>query len=374
MDIETRMEWIKKGPTEELLTENRIKEFLSTGEKMKHYIGFEVSGLVHLGTGLVSGKKIAQLQKAGIETEVFIADWHAWINNKLGGDFKSINEAAGYFKDALWISIKVMGGNPSKTKFVLGSDLYHNNDDYWKTVMDISKNLTVSRVKRAITIAGRAEGESVNFAQLIYPAMQVADIFAQSIHLPHGGMDQRKAHVIAIDVADKIKFNQLKIKGEVVKPAAIHQSLIMGLQKPPIYPVPEDKIKDVIKSMKMSKSKPKTAVFIHDEPEQIKAKLKSAFCPAKDVSYNPVLNWVEHLAEFPFKVERSEKFGGTVEYEKFDDLKSDFRAGKLHPADLKNAAANYLIKLLEPVRKHFSSGEAKRNKDIMEAAVRKAYS
>ena len=40
MDIESKIELIKKSPAEEIITEEELKEKLKTGEKLKHYIGF----------------------------------------------------------------------------------------------------------------------------------------------------------------------------------------------------------------------------------------------------------------------------------------------------------------------------------------------
>jgi len=42
-----------------------------------------------------------------------------------------------------------------------------------------------------------------------------------------------------------------------------------------------------------------------------------------------------------------------------DELKEEFKSGELHPEDLKNFVADYLINLLEPARKHFSKGKLK---------------
>ncbi|MHA1676521.1 MAG: tyrosine--tRNA ligase, partial [Candidatus Njordarchaeales archaeon] len=53
---------------------------------------------------------------------------------------------------------------------------------------------------------------------------------------------------------------------------------------------------------------------------------------------------------------RPAKFGGAVEYFSFNELKDDYVNGKLHPLDLKNAVADWLIKKLEPVREYFLKG------------------
>ncbi|HEY8838686.1 MAG TPA: hypothetical protein VIO16_13640, partial [Dehalococcoidia bacterium] len=77
--------------------------------------------------------------------------------------------------------------DPEKLKFVLGSELYEQPNDFWATVIDVSKNTSLARMQRSITILGRKEGDAVDFAKLIYPAMQVADIFTMQVNLAQGG-------------------------------------------------------------------------------------------------------------------------------------------------------------------------------------------
>ena len=358
MDIEKKVELITRKPTEEVLTVDNLRDLLEIGMSLQHYIGFEISGYIHLGTGLMAGAKIADFQKAGIKTRVYLADWHSWINDKLGGDLEVIQKVAlGYFKEGMKQSIKVMGGDPDKVEFVLASEILERGD-YWRTIIDISKNVTLARMMRSITIMGRQMGEAIDFAKLIYPAMQVADIFYQGVNIAHAGMDQRKAHVIAREVAEKLKYHPLVWDGKKVKPIAVHHHLLLGLQEPPKWPIGgEEEFKEIKAQMKMSKSKPYSAVFIHDTPEEIREKLRKAFCPAKEVNYNPVLDWAEHIIfrEEPaeFTIHRPTKFGGDVTYTIFEELKRDFAEGKLHPLDLKNAVAEYLIELLKPIREYF---------------------
>lgn len=363
LDVKERFKLITRN-TEEILTPEDLRVLLENGTKLQHYIGFEVSGKIHLG-GLLCMSKVKDLMDAGVDCSIFLADIHSWINNKLGGDIKRIQKvAAGYFKEGLKTCLKVWDGDPSKLKFVLGSDFYHNNDKYWETVLEISKNTTLSRIKRSITIAGRKEGEAVNFATLIYPPMQVADIFTQGINLAHAGMDQRKAHVIARDVALKLKISPLiDNKGKQIKPIAIHTPLLLGLGKPPIWPIPKDKLQELWSSLKMSKSKPDTCIFIHDSPEEIRRKINKAFCPEGETEFNPLLNWAKYLIfkdeNSQLEIKRPEKFGGDKIYKSYQELEADFAQKKLHPIDLKNAMAEKIITLLEPVRKHFEKPEVK---------------
>ncbi|MEM0333501.1 MAG: tyrosine--tRNA ligase, partial [Candidatus Aenigmatarchaeota archaeon] len=177
MDKEEIIKLVEKEPTEEILTKERLAQYLDEKRKINHYIGFEISGFVHLGTGIICMSKVADFQKAGINTTIFLADFHSWINKKLGGDLSTIKKVAGgYFKEALKISLKIVGGDPDKSKFVLGSDHYKEVGlEYFETVLKVSMNTNLSRIKRSLTIMGRKESDSIDFAQLIYPPMQVAD-------------------------------------------------------------------------------------------------------------------------------------------------------------------------------------------------------
>ena len=152
MDIEERLNLIIRKPVEEVLTVEDLKQLLENGVPIQHYIGFEISGFIHLGTGLMAGAKIADFQKAGVKTRIFLADWHSWINDKLGGDLEVIQKVAvSYFKEGMKQSIEVMGGDPDKDEFVLASEIL-DDIEYWQTVIDIAKNTTLARIKRSITI------------------------------------------------------------------------------------------------------------------------------------------------------------------------------------------------------------------------------
>lgn len=86
MDLEERLFLVKRFPTEEVLTEDELREYLETGQELKHYIGFEISGFVHIGTGVISMSKLVDMQRAGIKTSILLADVHSWLNDKLGGE------------------------------------------------------------------------------------------------------------------------------------------------------------------------------------------------------------------------------------------------------------------------------------------------
>ena len=177
--------------------------------------------------------------------------------------------------------------------------------------------------------------------------MQVADIFQLDVDICQLGLDQRKANVLAREVADKLKWK---------KPVAVHHRMLLGLDGLSSASASDEASIDQEIGAKMSKSKPSTCIFVHDSTEEINQKMNSAFCPAKIVGGNPVLEYCKEIVFREFKeieIERPAKFGGNVTYASFAELENDYANGKLHPADLKKATACYLDELIAPIRDHF---------------------
>jgi tyrosyl-tRNA synthetase len=361
--------------TAEVLGADELRPLMDAGVGLRHYIGFEISGQAHLGTGLMSMAKVRDLTAAGVHCSVLLADWHTWINDKLGGDREVIRRiATGYFKEALRASLLCLDADPDSVEFVLASDLYADDDTYWATLIEVSKNTTLARMQRSISILGRQEGESVDFAKLIYPAMQAADIFTLGVHIAHAGMDQRKAHVIARDVALQMRVHAVRgLNGAPMKPVALHHPLLLGLRKPPVWPVPAESMRDVFSAMKMSKSDPGSAVFVHDTPDQIMDKVRKAFCPPGEITFNPILDWIDKLifriAGGPLVVERSEANGGRITFDTYAEVSAAYLDTSLHPMDAKAALAARLIDLLEPARNHFAQPSVRAMLDEVLAAT-----
>jgi len=361
MDITQKMDLIKSEPTEEILTEEELKNLLETNNHPIHYMGLEISGIPHIGHILVAGKKINDLVKAGVKTKIFLADWHTLANNKLNGDWNRILKGAEFYK----MLFKIVCPD---TEIILGSDLYSKNDEYWKYVMKFSTHTTISRATRTLIIEGRSETEKLHVSQYLYPIMQVADIIALNVDIPHAGMDQRKVHMLAKEL----------FKSEKLKPIIpLHHHLIASLIKPPNLPsgstippsaidsvsksvnLPSGSIKEeIVAEMKMSKSKPGSAISILANDTEIKKAINNAWCPEKTIDKNPVLELCRYLiipSEGRLSIIRDKKFGGDVEYTTYKDLENDLEIGKLHPSDLKNGVYDTLSKMIGNIRKHFEN-------------------
>ncbi|MBN2065649.1 MAG: tyrosine--tRNA ligase [Candidatus Thermoplasmatota archaeon] len=319
--------------TEEVVTREELQEVLNKPTP-RAYIGFEPSGTVHLGWKICTNK-INDFLSCGFDVTILLADWHAYINDKLGGDIEKIKLCGKYMEDCF----AAMGVDKTKVTFVYASE-YVSDPKYWELVLRTAKASTVARVKRALDIMGRGEEEAEkDLSKLFYPAMQVSDIFYLNLDVAYGGMDQRHAHMLARDVAKKIGRKP---------PVALHTPLLTGLQAGGrMNPL----------EVKMSKSKPDSMISIHDSPEEVHSKMKKAYCPEKQVEGNPVLEICKFVI-FPelegksFLIERPEKFGGNLEFDSYGALAEAFEEG-LHPLDVKNATAQYVNEVLKPVHVYF---------------------
>jgi tyrosyl-tRNA synthetase len=130
-----------------------------------------------------------------------------------------------------------------------------------------------------------------------------------------------------------------------------------------------------IAKVKMSKSKKDSAIWVHDSEEDIKRKIRNAFCPEKEVNYNPLLNWTRHILFWNrtsvFRIDREQKHGGPREFSSFEELEKEYKESGIHPLDLKNAVAKELIELLAPVREHFAKPEIAAKKAELDKVMEK---
>jgi len=149
MDTEQRISLITRN-AEETVTVDELRALLSSDRRPSAYIGFEPSGLVHLGWALVASK-IRDLIEAGMEVSILWADWHAYINDKLGGNIDNIRICAKYMEDCF----EALGVSRDKVKYVYASQML-DGIAYWEKAIKIAKATSLSRVKRAMTIMGRS--------------------------------------------------------------------------------------------------------------------------------------------------------------------------------------------------------------------------
>jgi tyrosyl-tRNA synthetase len=337
VDLEERVARVVRN-AEEVLTPPEVRSLLETHATPRAYIGFEPSGPLTIAH-LITARKILDLADAAFDVTVFLADWHAWINDKLGADLERIGASGRYMQ----ATFTALGVDPARVKFRWAHELV-GSSDYWARVVRVAKATTLARTKRAMAVMGREEEEStLDSSKLFYPAMQVADIFELPVDLAYGGMDQRRAHVLAREVAHHYGWSV---------PTALHTPLLSSLRGGGRMNPAEGAVEG-----KMSKSDPGSGIPIPAASSEVSARIDAAFCPPKELSGNPVVEVVRYIV-FPWEgkltVDRAPKHGGTVEYSDPAAFQAAWTEGRLHPQDLKGAVAAALNRLLEPARRYFA--------------------
>lgn len=199
----------------------------------------------------------------------WVADWFALLNNKMGGDLHKIQVVGRYFVE-VW---KAAGMNLNNVQFLWASEEINKRpDEYWSIVMDIARKNNVTRIKKCSQIMGRADGDDMPSAQIMYPCMQCADIFFLKADVCQLGLDQRKVNVLAKEYCDVIKKKE--------KPVIISHHMLSGLKQG---------------QEKMSKSDPDSAIFMEDSVEDVARKIKRGYCPEKIVEGNPILDYCKNI-------------------------------------------------------------------------------
>jgi tyrosyl-tRNA synthetase len=301
--------------TVEVVTEDDLRTVLAQPQK-KVYAGYEPSGEIHLGH-LVTINKLVDLQAAGFEVTILLADLHAFLNRK--GTMEKVRELAEYNRRCF------DGLGLKNVNYVLGSDLQLNRD-YELLVLQLSQQITLNRATRSMDEVGR-QMDHPTVSQMVYPIMQMADIAMLGVDAAVGGIDQRKIHMLAREHLINFGYKA---------PVCIHTPILNGLD-----------------GKKMSSSQG-NYISVADTEEGIRKKCQKAFCPP-EILENPVLQIFQfHI--FPrlleVTVRRPEKFGGDRTFTSYLELECSYSKGEVHPLDLKKSCGESLVEILEPVREY----------------------
>ena len=305
------------------------------------YVGFEPSGKAHIGWKVIS-LQLKRMLDAKANVLIFLADWHAWVNDKFNGSMDDIQTTARYMEETFraLLGYPPEGEGPGELRFVWASSIM-DSGEYWARVLRCSKNMSLARVRRTFSIMGRDEDSSDgDLSRFFYPALQAADIFEMNIDVAIGGMDQRKAHMYMRDVADRWGW---------YKATCLHTPIISGLKSAGARMESFDH--------KMSKSDPNGAILLHDEDKKLAKKMRKAFLDPEQ-SDSPVYVLIQYiiLPEFgEVVVTPKPEFGQPSTWTDLESFKSAVADGTLHPFDAKMGVAAGVSRGLKAVASHFES-------------------
>ena len=315
------------------------------------YVGFEPSGKAHIGWKVLS-LQLRRMLDANANVLIFLADWHAWVNDKYDGDMNDIQTTATYMEETFraLLGHPDEGEGPGQLRFVWASQIM-NSGDYWARVLRCSKGATLPKVRKTFTIMGRDEASSDHdLSKFFYPAMQASDIFEMNIDVALGGMDQRKAHMFMRDVATRWNWK---------KPTCMHTPILSSLKATGVRMESFDH--------KMSKSDPSGAILLHDAAKALRKKMqKHAYLDPVD-PHSPVYELAEHVVIPEWGeiiVTPNPKFGEPSTWTDLESFKAAVADGTLHPLDAKLGVADGVSKGLQSVHEHFE-----KNPETLEAVT-----
>jgi tyrosyl-tRNA synthetase len=322
MNVNEKINLVKKDSMD-FIGEEELKKLFESKKQVSVYWGRAPTGALHLGHA-ISLSKLFDLQKAGIKTKILIADIHAALDDQKA-PWDQISKRANFTKKCIELALPWK----EKPEFVIGST-FQLSEKYQLDIMKMSTLVTVKRATRAASEVTRMKNPKVS--ELIYPIMQALDEEYLGIDMQFGGIDQRHIMALAREYLPKLGY---KHRVELMLP------LIQSLKGP---------------GVKMSSSIPDSIIKIYDSEKSVIKKIKKSYCPEGEVKNNPILQLCQRLI-FPItniiKIERTEKFGGNVDFKTYDDLEKSFIKKELHPMDLKNAVTKNLLEIFKPVREYF---------------------
>ncbi len=305
---------------EEIVTLKELEDLIENKKNPKSYWGIAPTGPPHIGYYRSISKQL-DLVKAGFKHKILIADIHAYLD-----DQKSRWEDLELRSKGYEICLKMLGLN--NVEYISGHSFQYSKD-YVSKLYRTMALITVKRATRAASTVCRMEIPKIS--ELVYPLMQNLDFVELDVDVAYGGIDQRHVYMLGREYLPSIK---------VRKPILIFTPIGLSLSG-----------KD-----KMSASTKADRLELFAEPQKIKKMIQSGFCEKTEVEGNPILEYVKFFI-FPrlkkFVIKRPQKYGGDLEFTTYDELLEEYRKGSIHPSDLKNSTADYLIEILEPLRKYF---------------------
>lgn len=199
---------------------------------------------------------LLELQAGKDEIYVFVATMHGLTDHEPDEIMGSVNEIV---KDYI-----ALGLDPERTT-IFDQRAIRRQVALMKLYLE--RHITVARAVRVPTLKEKLrEGQTPEQANVLlmgYPIMMAADILLQDIEIVPVGKDQYAHMEVARELVDAFNAKYGDGKNILIRPETLNR-------KDPIN------ILSLTGSTKMSKSKPEGAIFLTDQPAEIKKKIMRA--------------------------------------------------------------------------------------------------
>lgn len=294
----------------EIITEERFSKLANEVPHPRTYIGFEPSGVLHIGH-FSSSIPVIKLARHGFHPIILLADLHALVNDK--GEIGEIRSMAKYDQE-LFEKIAQKMGVGGKLEYKLGTEF--EDQSYFVQMLRLAKYVNFTEAEKSMDEISKSTMTRMT-ASVIYPLMQALDIGVMGVRVAVGGLAQRKVHVLAIENLKRLGYPT---------PVAIHSGAVIGTDGRKL----------------MSKTAGNT-INLDETQDTLEAKIKKTFCSPGDIEVNPILSWYKSLilplVDVPLTF-------GNITVNDYESLESAWARKEISPQEFKRSVVRDLSNLL----------------------------
>lgn len=279
----------------ETLGEDRLREILKERD-LNIYWGTATTGKPHIAY-FVPMCKISDFLKAGCHVTILFADLHAYLDN-MKAPWELLKHRTDYYEILIKTVLESINIPIDKLKFVRGTE-YQLTKEFTLDVYRLSSILTEHDAKKAgAEVVKQVQHPMIS--SLLYPGLQALDEEYLGVDAQFGGIDQRKIFTFAEKYLPMLGYT---------KRIHLMNPMVPGLS-----------------GGKMSSSEEDSKIDLLDSPEDVKRKIKRAFCEPGNVDENGVLAFFKHvLFSLNEKIVVMKKFEESVTYSSYNEMEKDFQ-------------------------------------------------
>ncbi len=190
----------------ELIHKDHCINKLLKGKTLNIYLGFELSGPMHLGHVCTLSVLAYLSEFSNVNAMLLFSEFHAVSNNKTINYSAYINAkkipALKKCNFILSSSSKYLDND----KLIKVTDSYTNFMDtglYKDMCLNLFSKIKIKKVIKACGFFDRTDFKNLNISQVLYAPYQAVDIDYLDVDLVIGGSDQRKIHMFHSDHCEK---------------------------------------------------------------------------------------------------------------------------------------------------------------------------
>jgi tryptophanyl-tRNA synthetase len=302
---------------------------------LRIFSGIQPTGRKHLGNYLGAIRQYVEGQERGDPAIYCIVDLHA---TTVPYDPAALRERV---KDTTAMLLAA-GLDPSRCILFRQGDLHEHAELTW-LLCSVTAHGDLNRMHQFKEKSAQ-QGELVSAGLFLYPVLQAADVLAYRAHEVPVGDDQRQHIELMRDIA--LRFN-----------ATYGETLVVPEHRIPGVGARIMDLQDPTRKMSTTTGTDQSRVYVDDEPDEIRRKLKRAVADSgREIVRAPDKPGISNMIEVLAVVR-----GRTPE-----EVEHDFDGSGY--GDFKSAVAEEVIGLLEPVRSRYL--ELRPDEEALEGVLR----